>query len=67
MRKRFEVQISIGQLPISGLLINPKSKNALEQVIAALKEIYCHPEYSEKIFSVLEKSLSGKSRWVVRV
>jgi hypothetical protein len=61
MRKRFEVQISIGQLPISGLLINPKSKNALEQVIAALKEIYCQPEYSERIFSLLEKSLSRKN------
>ncbi|MDR3338592.1 MAG: ISNCY family transposase, partial [Candidatus Symbiothrix sp.] len=62
MRKRFEVQLSIGQLQLSELLINPKSKNALEQLIAALKAIYCHPEYNEKLFSVLEKSLSRKSK-----
>jgi hypothetical protein len=34
MRKRFEVQLSVGQLPISELLINFKSKNALEQLIS---------------------------------
>jgi len=62
MRKRFEVQICIGQLPISKLFINPKSKNALEQLIAALKAIYCHPEYNEKIFLVLEKSLSSRNK-----
>jgi hypothetical protein len=43
-------------------VINPKRKNALEQLIAALKAIYCDPEYNEKLFSVLEKSLLSKSK-----
>ena len=49
MRKRFELQLSIGQTSIEEFYINPKSKNALEQLIAALKEIYCNTEYNDKI------------------
>ncbi|MDR3327660.1 MAG: ISNCY family transposase [Prevotellaceae bacterium] len=75
MRKRFETQINIGQIPISELMINPKNKNALEQLIAALKEIYCNAEYNEKIFSLLEQNLStrnkmgrpGMNLWVIFV
>jgi hypothetical protein len=57
MRKRFDLQLRIGQAPISELYINPKSKNSLDQLIAALKEIYCTPEYNDKIFSIIEKHL----------
>jgi len=61
MRKRFEQQLGLGQLPIEAVLINPKSKNALDELLAALKAIYCDKEYNEKIFSILEKHLlSGK-------
>jgi hypothetical protein len=57
MRKRFELQLSIGQTPIGDIYINPKSKNALDQLIAALKELYCDNEYNEMIFSIIEKYL----------
>ena len=57
MRKRFELQLSIGQTPISEIYIHPTSKNALDQLIAALKEIYCNREYNDKIFSIIEKYL----------
>ena len=57
MRQRFELQMSIGQTPISEIYINPKSKNSLEQLIAALKEIYCNTEYNDKIFCIIEKYL----------
>ena len=57
MRKRFELQLSIGQTPIEEIRINPKSKNALDQLIAALKEIYCNKEYNDRIFSIIEKYL----------
>jgi len=63
MRKRFEQQLGLGQLPIGEAYINPKSKNALDQLLAALKEIYCNKEYNEKIFAVLERHLtSGKKK-----
>src|SRR5215469_8417846 len=57
MRKRFDLQLSIGQTPISEIYINPKSKNDLDQLIAALKGIYCNSEYNNKIFSIIEKYL----------
>lgn len=61
MRKRFEQQLALGQLPIEAISINPKSKNALDELLAALKAIYCDKEYNEKIFSILEKHInSGK-------
>ncbi len=62
MRKRFELQLSLGQTLIGEIRINPKSKNALDQLIAALKEIYLNNEYNEKIFSVVEKHLSRSDR-----
>jgi hypothetical protein len=60
MRKRFEQQISIGQIAIRDLAVNPKSKNALDNLIVALKEIYCNAEYNEKIFSILEEGMCKK-------
>jgi len=62
MRKRFEQQLSIGQLPISETRINSKSKNALDELLAALKAIYCHSQYNEKIFSLLEKHINAKKK-----
>jgi hypothetical protein len=57
MRKRFELQLRIGQTAINDIYINPKSKNALDQLVAALKELYCNEEYNNKIFSIIEKYL----------
>ena len=57
MRKRFELQLNIGQVPIDKIYINPKSKNELDQLIAALKAIYCNKEYNDKIFSIIESHL----------
>jgi hypothetical protein len=62
MRKRFELQLSIGQTPISEIYINPKSKNTLDQLIAALKAIYCDKEYNDRIFSIIEKYLPKVNR-----
>ena len=61
MRKRFEQQLALGQLPIEEMSIKSKSKYAIDELLVALKEIYCNKEYNEKIFSILEKHLnSGK-------
>ena len=62
MRQRFDIQLRIGQAPISELYINPKSKNALDQLIAALKEIYCNGEYNNKIFCIIERHMSSIDR-----
>lgn len=62
MRKRFEQQLEIGQLPISETEIPVKSKNSLDELLVALKEIYCNQEYNEKIFSILENHLSASKK-----
>jgi len=62
MRKRFELQMKIGQTAINEIYINPKSTNRLDQLVAALKEIYCNEEYNSKIFSIIEKYLPAVDR-----
>jgi len=62
MRQRFDLQLKIGQTPISEIYINPKSTNALDQLIAALKEIYCNEEYNNRIFSIIEQYLPSVDR-----
>ena len=54
MRKRFEQQLGLGQLPIEATCIDPKSKNSLDQLLAALKAIYCNKKYNQEIFVILE-------------
>ena len=54
MKKRFEQQLHIGQYPIREIKINPKSHDALEQLVAALRSLYCNKEYNEKVFTVLK-------------
>jgi len=63
MRNRFEQQYSIGHRLIKDTPINPKGKGKLQDLIAALKAIYCNEEYNQRIFSVLEDYLvKGKNR-----
>ena len=62
MRQRFDIQLYLGQTPISEIRIDPKSKHSLDHLISALKEIYCNKEYNSKIFSVIEKHLPSVSR-----
>lgn len=63
MRNRFEQQYSIGQRSIKDTPINPKHKDKLEELIAALKAIYCNPEYNQRIFGLLERHLmEGKKK-----
>ncbi|MFH1321919.1 MAG: ISNCY family transposase [Bacteroidota bacterium] len=63
MRKRFEQQMKIGVKPISGTLIPTKSRDAVPALLAAMKEIFIHPEHNEKVFSILEdKILKGKKQ-----
>ncbi len=76
MRKRFEQQLAIGQIPIEETKIHPKSKNAVDELIAALKELFCNKEYNEKIFSTLERHIAqgtketgrpGMDLWIIFV
>ena len=61
MRKRFEQQLKIGQIPISQIEVNPKYRSAFPKLVLSLKKLYLTPEYNERIFSILEeKIVKGK-------
>ena len=61
MRKRFEVQLALGATPIEKLEI-PKTREAASAVLKALQWIFTTPEINEKIFTLLEKSISPKQK-----
>lgn len=76
MRNRFKQQLTIGLLPIEKTEISTKIKTPMTELLAALLKIYQNPEYSNKIFSILEKYLqkgkkptgrTGMSLWQVFV
>ncbi|NMA31625.1 MAG: ISNCY family transposase [Candidatus Methanofastidiosa archaeon] len=63
MRKRFEQQLSFGQISIPQVQVNLKSRSAFTKLILALQHLFVTPEYNEKIFRLLEdKILKGKQR-----
>ena len=76
MRNRFAQQLSIGQIPIEETPISSKSKNALHELLIALRELFCTPEYNEKIFCILDKHINcnkketgrpGLDLWIIFV
>ncbi|PIQ28422.1 MAG: hypothetical protein COW63_14825 [Bacteroidetes bacterium CG18_big_fil_WC_8_21_14_2_50_41_14] len=63
MRKRFEQQISLGQILIKDVQIRLKSRDAIYELMAALQKIFLTPTYNEQIFEILESKLNtGKKQ-----
>ncbi len=61
MRRRFEVQLTLGQTPIERVTIPLKSRDELPPILAGLQWIFMTPEVNERIFALLEeKLLKGK-------
>jgi IS5 family transposase len=61
MRKRFEVQLALGQTPIEKISIPLKSRDELPPTLAGLQWIFQTPEINEQIFALLEEKLvAGK-------
>ena len=61
MRRRFEVQLALGRIPIERVTIPLKSRDELPPILAALQWIFQTPEINEKIFALLEgRLLAGK-------
>jgi transposase, IS5 family len=62
MRKRFEPQMILGQLPISDTPIPLKSRDRLVALVAALKEIITNSEWNEKVFVILENKITANRK-----
>ena len=63
MRKRFEQQLRLGQIPIGDVKITLKCRDASVELLAALQHIFVNPDYNDKVFSILEEAiLKGKQK-----
>ena len=62
MRKRFETQLKLGQVPIENVKLPQKSRDELPAVLRTLQWIYSTPEISKKIFAALEKKILGNKK-----
>ncbi|MDG5997033.1 MAG: ISNCY family transposase [Candidatus Brocadia sp.] len=63
MRKRFEQQLKLGIIPISGVKLPIKSRDELPPILRALQHIYVTPELNEEVFRILEaKVTKGKKK-----
>ncbi len=62
MRKRFEPQLILGQLPISETYIPKKNRDAMVGLMAALKEIFVNDNWNEKIFAIMESKITKDKR-----
>jgi hypothetical protein len=61
MRKRFEVQLTLGKTPIEQVVIPLKSRDELPPILAGLQWIFLTAEIKAQIFALLEKKLmAGK-------
>ena len=61
MRRRFDVQLVLGQTPIERVRIPLKSRDELPPILAGLQWIFQTPEINEEVFALLEsKVIAGK-------
>ncbi len=61
MRKRFEVQLALGVVPIEKVVLPLKSRDELPPILAGLQWIFLTPEINSQIFVLLEnKLMAGK-------
>ncbi len=54
MRTVDKLQSDLGQIPISEIAIDPKSRDDIPKLLRGLQYIYCTPEVREQVFAVLE-------------
>jgi transposase, IS5 family len=59
MRKRFEPQLSLNQVPIEKVIIPLKSRDELPPILAGLQWIWQNPAVKEPILALVEEKVSG--------
>ena len=77
MRKRFEVQTTLGLTPLSDLLLPTTSRDELSPTLAGLQCIFLNPSLNEQIFALVEEKIpaglqntkgrAGMSLWEILV
>jgi hypothetical protein len=62
MRKRFEIQQTLGSTPIEEVSINPKSRHELPAILRALQYIFMQEGLRDEILGQLESSIQKGKR-----
>ena len=62
MRKRFEVQLALGAVPIEQVEIPTRTRDELPPTLAALQWVFNTPEVSGEVFQLLEDRLLRNER-----
>ncbi len=62
MRKRFEVQLELGQPAIENVILPKRSRDELPPLLKGLQWIFKTPELNEAIFELLENTVIGSKQ-----
>ena len=62
MRKRFEVQLELGQPAIENVILPKRSRDELPPLLKGLQWIFKTPELNEAIFELLENTVVGSKQ-----
>jgi len=55
MRRVIDPQMSLGEIGIADIPIDPKSRDDIPQILLGLQSIYTTPELRERVFAILEE------------
>lgn len=61
MRKVLNEQLKLGEVEISKLVFDPKSRDEIPQLLRGLQYIYCNHELKDKVFALLEEHIKFSS------
>jgi len=62
MREIRHAQMKLGEVAISQIRLDTKSRDEIPQLLRGLQHIYCTPKIRERVFAILEEIISKKRR-----
>jgi hypothetical protein len=62
MRKIIQAQMMFGETDIGAIVIDPKSRDDIPQILRGLQHLYSEPEVRERIFEILREVLPTKAK-----
>lgn len=62
MRRTINPQYKLGELPISQIEIDLKSRDDIPPLLLGLQHIYCTPNLREEVFSILEEMIHSRDK-----
>jgi hypothetical protein len=61
MRKALDPQMRLGEVDISRIVINPRSRDEIPQLLIGLQHVYRDPKLRRKVFDILEEMDSARA------